>query len=499
MVAKSLVAFNIASFQPLASERLIPRQLALNLFAACLGRRGCPITVRMNDTRVEQFHRRLRGRLLRPGDDGYDGARKVYNAMVDKRPALIARCTDAADVIACVEFARDRDLIVSVRGGGHSIPGKAVCDGGLMIDLSLMKGIRVDPAARTADAQPGLTWGEFDRETQAFGLATTGGVVTTTGIAGLTLGGGLGWLMPKHGLSCDNLISVDMVTAEGRLVTASETENADLFWGLRGGGGNFGIVTRFEYRLHEVGPLLAGPVIHPVSKATEMLRFYREWSAAVPDGVMSFPAILPGPDGRPVAAIPVAFCGSPSEGEKVLAPLRGFGPPVADLVEPRSYLQVQGMFDHYYPPGWFHYWRSGFLAELSDDAIDTIVAYASECPTPGTSIVFLEDFHGAARRPAGETAFANRDHQYNFVINAVSPNPDDSEKNSAWVRRFWEAMRPYSAGRAYVNYLGEEGEDRVREAYGPNYDRLVALKNKYDPANFFRVNQNIRPSQRRSS
>jgi FAD/FMN-containing dehydrogenase len=300
--------------------------------------------------------------------------------------------------------------------------------------------------------------------------------------------------MPRHGLACDNLTSVDLVTADGRLLTATDTENADLFWGLRGGGGNFGIVTRFVYRLHPVGPMLAGPVIHPLPKAEEMLRFYREWTADAPDGLMSFPAILPGPDGRPVAAIPVGFCGPVSEGETVLAPLRKFGPPVADLIQPRSYVEVQSMFDHYYPTGWFHYWRSGFLQELSNGAIETIVAHASACPTPGTSIVFLEHYHGAARRPLQETAFANRDHSYNFVINALSPDPGDSEKNEAWVRRFWDAMRPYLAARAYVNYLGEEGEDRIREAYGPSYERLAALKSKYDPTNFFHLNQNIPPA-----
>jgi FAD/FMN-containing dehydrogenase len=443
---------------------------------------------------IEQLKKSVRGQLLRPDDGDYDAARTVYNAMIDRRPALILRCESAADVIQAVRFARENGVIVSVRGGGHSIAGQAVCDGGLMIDLSPMKGIRVDPARRVAEAEPGLTWGEFDRETQAFGLATTGGVVTTTGIAGLTLGGGLGWLMPKYGMACDNLLSADVVTAEGQLVTASATENEDLFWGLRGGGGNFGVVTRFEFRLHPVGKMLAGPVVYPIEKADEMFRVYREWTADAPEELMTFPTVLPWPDGRQMAVIALAHCGSIGAGEEVIHRLTKMLPPVANLAQPRSYVEVQSMFDNWYPRGWFHYWKSDFLQELTDEAIERLVAHSTATPTPMTSIVFLEHYHGAARRIAPEeTAFANRAQKYNFVINALSPNASDTEKNIAWVREFWAAMRPYSAGRVYVNYLGEEGTDRVREAYGSNYDRLLALKNKYDPTNFFRMNQNIRP------
>ncbi|MGH9778011.1 MAG: FAD-binding oxidoreductase, partial [Candidatus Acidiferrales bacterium] len=401
----------------------------------------------------------------------------------------------AADVMACVRFAREHDVPVSVRGGGHSIAGKAVCDGGLMIDLSRMKGIRVEPARRIAHAQPGLTLGEFDQESQAFGLATPLGTVSMTGIAGLTLGGGIGWLMGKFGLACDNLLSVGVVTAEGRLLTASATENEDLFWGVRGGAGNFGIVTEFQYRLHPLGPVLAGPVFYPVACAREVLRFYRDLTAAAPDELTAEAGFLTGPDGIPLVAIIVCSCASLEEGERILRPLRAFGSPSTDAIGATSYLQHQKLFDPFFPPGQHHYWKSEFLAELSDAAIEVLRTCAATRPSP-QSFVILDNLHGAVTRVGpNETAFPHRRQLFSLLILATWSDPVDSGKNIQWARQCWEAVQPFSAGAAYVNFLSEgEGDERVQAAYGTNHARLVALKNKYDPTNFFRMNQNIRPS-----
>lgn len=346
---------------------------------------------------VEDFKARLRGELLCSGDEGYDSSRKVFNAMIDKRPALIVRCAGAADVITAVTFARTHDLLVSVRGGGHSIAGKAVYDGAVLIDLSSLKGLRVDPARRTAHAQPGLRLGEFDRETQAFGLATPLGVVTNTGIAGLTLGGGLGWLNGKHGLACDNLLSVDVVTADGRFLTASPSKNADLFWGVRGGVSNFGIVTSFEYQLHPVGPVLGGMALYDMRKAKEVLRFFCEFSWGCPDELSTEATLLTGSDGTPLVALVVCYCGAVTEGEKVLEPLRTFGSSVADLIRPIPYVEMQSLFDESMPPGRQHYWKSNFVRAVSDDAIEMLVEYAATMPSP-TSIVNLQQLHGAASR-----------------------------------------------------------------------------------------------------
>lgn len=436
----------------------------------------------------------LRGTLLRPEEPGYDEARKIHNAMIDRRPALIARCSGVADVIACVRFARERDVLVSIRGGGHSIAGKAVCDDGLMIDLSGMKGMRVNPGERTTRAEPGLTLGEFDRETQAFGLATTLGVVSRTGIAGLTLGGGLGWLMGKHGLACDNLISADVVTADGRLVTASARENEDLFWGVRGGGGNFGIVTSFEYRLHEVGPVLGGAVFHPVAKTRDVLRFYREFVSDCPDELSTQVATVTLPDVGRMVGVAGCYCGPIAEGEKLLKPLRTFGPPAVDLFAPIPYVQLQSMLDPFFPPGRHAYTKANFLNELSDGAIDAFAEYAT-APSPYT-LGLLEHLGGAfSRVPPTETAFAHRHYPYNFSIWANWEDLPDSEKNIRWSRDFWDAMHPFMGAGAYVNYLEDEADPRARQAYGPNYERLIELKNKYDSTNFFRMNHNIRPSQ----
>ncbi len=443
---------------------------------------------------VEEFKAKLRGRLLSPADAEYDEARRIWNAMIDRRPGWIVRCTGAADVTHAIHFAREHQLLVAVRGGGHNVAGNAVCDGGLMIDLSLMKGIRVDPVSRTCQAQPGLTLGEFDRETQSFGLATTLGSVSMTGIAGLTLGGGLGWLMGKYGLACDNLRSVDIVTADGQLRTASASDHQDLFWGVRGGGGNFGVVTRLEYRLHQVGPVLGGMVIHPLNQARNIFRFCREFVAQAPDELSVYVGILTAPDGNPVIAVPICYCGPLEQGEKIVAPLRKFGSPVADLIGPMPYLNVQTTFDPAFPPNHHNYWKAGFLPALSDEAIDVLADYAATRPSPA-SLIMLEHMHGAAARvPVTETAFPHRREQYTFLILSMWKDPAESEKNMQWAQRFWGDLQPSAQSGVYVNYLSQEGEKRVLAAYGPSYDRLVALKNKYDPANLFRMNQNIRPA-----
>jgi FAD/FMN-containing dehydrogenase len=448
----------------------------------------------ISESAIQNFRAALRCPSICPGEPGYDTGRTIHNATIDRRPAIIARCAGAADVLACVQFAREHDLLVSVRGGGHSIAGKAVCDGGLMIDLAAMKGIRVDPARRNVRAEPGLTLGEFDRETQAFGLATTMGVVSKTGISGLTLGGGIGWLVHKHGLACDNLISADVVTADGRLLTASAAENEDLFWGVRGGNGNFGVVTSLEYQLHELGPVLGGDVLYPVAKTGEILRFYREFAPSCPDELSTQALTFEMPGIGPVVAVGGCYSGSIEDGEKVLQPLRTFGSPVADLFAAMPYVQLQSMFDPFFLPGRHDYTKANFIKGLTDDAIDAFTEYAT-APSPYTFGV-LEHMGGAfSRVPVAQTAFPHRQHAYNFSIWSSWADPAESEKNVQWTRDFFEAMRPFMTEGVYVNYLEDDGDPQAREAYGPNYNRMVALKNKYDPTNFFRMNHNIRPSQ----
>jgi len=445
---------------------------------------------------MQKFRESLRGQSFCPGEQGYDAARTIPNAMIDRRPAIIARCAGAADVITCVRFAREHDIVVAVRGGGHSVAGKSVCDGGLMIDLSALKGIRVDPARRTVRAETGLTLGEFDRETQAFGLATTLGVVSATGIAGLTLGGGWGHLHAKYGLAIDNVIGADVVTADGRLLTANASENQDLFWGVRGGSGNFGIVTSLEYRLHEVGPVLGGAVFHPAAKAKEVLQFWREFAAVSPDELVTQGGSFNLPDGVPVFGIAACYCGPLSEGEKVLKPLRTFGSPVADSFAPISYLQLQSMFDPFFPPGRQTYVKSNFIRSLSDEAIDALVQYVGKSPSPYTFAPFIEHWHGAATRVAiTDTAFPHRQYSWNFFAWSMWISPSEAEKNKQWTRECWEALQPFLVAGSYGNYVADEGEAIARAAYGANYDRLVALKNKYDTTNLFRMNHNIKPSQ----
>jgi FAD/FMN-containing dehydrogenase len=420
--------------------------------------------------------------------------------MIDCRPALIARCTGAADVIRAVNFARTSHLSVSVRGGGHSVAGYAVAPGGLMIDLSPMKGIRVDPTRRTVWAEPGVTWGELDSETQAFGLATTGGAVSTTGIAGLTLGGGLGYLMRRFGLTCDNLLSADLVTADGRLLTVSSQEHADLFWGIRGGGGNFGIVTSFAYRLHEVGPaILGGLIMHPMSAASEALRFYRKFAATSPDDLTTHFAFAKDPAGTPVVGFAVCYSGPLEKGEEVIRPLREFGSPLEDAVRPISYTELQAEDDALYPPGRLNYWKASFIHDLNDAAIDTMIAHVALVPSP-LSAVLIEQMGGAvARVDPNQTAFAVRNAPYSLVITSEWIDPLESEENISWTRGFWSAMRPVSDEAGYVNYLGADEQGRTHAAYGTEtFERLLALKNRYDPTNLFRLNANIQPVKQSS-
>ena len=449
----------------------------------------------LEEATVQDFAADLRGRLLRPGDDGYDDARKVWNGMIGRRPALIARCAGTADVIAAVRFAREHGLLVSVKGGGHNITGNAVCEGGLMIDLSPMKSVRVDPTKRIARAEAGLTWGEYNHETQAFGLASTGGVVSTTGIAGLTLGGGLGWLMGKHGLSCDNLLSADLVTAEGRLLTVSADDYPDLFWGLRGGGGNFGVVTSFEYRLHPVGPVLAGMVLHPMAKAKEALRFYRDYARSCPDEALAAAALMTSPEGTPVVAIIVAYIGDLGTGEAVVAPVRKFGSPLVDTIAPTSYVQLNTLFDAAVPYGGVQrYWKSSFLKELGDDLIEILVERSAKMLSPMSMVLFFHLHGAAARVDRNATAFGLRQDQWDYDVISQWTDPAESAGHVRWTREFWTAVEPFATGEVYVNHLDAEEATRIRAAYGGHYDRLVALKNKYDPTNLFRMNQNIKPT-----
>ena len=446
------------------------------------------------ESAIEKFRASHRGPIYLPGEQGFDAARTIPNAMIDRRPTIIARCTGAADVIACVCFAREHELLVAVRGGGHSVAGKSVCDGGIMIDLSAMKGIRVDPQKRTVRAETGLTLGEFDHETQAFGLATTLGVVSKTGIAGLTLGGGWGHLHAKFGLALDNVIGADVVTADGRLITANVNENEDLFWGLRGGSGNFGIVTSLEYRLYERGPVLGGAVFYPVAKASEVLRFFREFTASVPDELVIQCGAFTLPDQAQVFAVAACYCGDLDEGEKVLKPLRKFGPPMADALSAMSYVQMQSMFDPFFPPGRHTYVKSNFIRALNDDAITAFSEFAGKSPSRFSFAPFLEHWHGAATRVGiTDTAFPHRNYSYNLMFWSNWEFPSETEQNVQWTRNCWTALRPYLVEESYGNYLSDEGDSFARAAYGPNYDRLVALKNKYDPTNIFRMNQNIKP------
>ena len=447
------------------------------------------------ETSVEELKQSLRGRLLLPWSKGYDEVRAIWNASVDKRPALIVQCAGVSDVISSINFSRTNGIPVAVRGGGHNVSGSGVCDGGLMLDMSKMKGVRVNPVSRTAWVEPGVTWGELDHETQAFGLATNGGICSEAGIAGVALGGGFGWLMRKHGLSLDNLLAVDVVTADGQLRKAGVTENEDLFFALRGTHSNFGVVTGFEFRLHPVGPtVVAGMVLHPLDKAREVLKFYREFNSRAPNEMSAWAAFLSSPDGQPMVAILACYIGPIETGEKVVQPLKEFGPPAMDMIQSMPYLASQALVDEAFPRGRYNYWKSNLLRELSDDAITTLVEGFEGVTSPYSSML-IEQLGGAVSRVApGETSFSHRNAPYDLVIMPMWSEPAEPEKHIQWADEIWRKMRPFFSEGVYVNYLGDEGEDRIRAAYGNNYDRLVTLKNKYDPTNLFRFNQNIKPN-----
>jgi len=452
---------------------------------------------------IEELRLGLRGELIDPSHPEYEEARKVFNGMIDRHPRLIARCRDVADVIASVNFARDNGLTLAVRGGSHNVTGFGTVDDGLVIDLSPMRGIWVDPEKRTVLAQGGCTWGDLDHATHPFGLHAPGGVISTTGIAGLSLGGGVGYLTRKCGLSCDNLISVDMVTADGGCITASAEENQDLYWAVRGGGGNFGVVTSFNFKLHPVSTVFAGPVLYSLDRARDVMRFYREFMDGAPEDMNAFFAYLIVPPGPPfpeelhnktVCGVVICYAGPMDKAEEVTRPLREFGPPLLDGVGPMPFPALQGAFDPLLPPGLQNYWKADFFEDLNDESIEAHLKYGPEIPTVNSAVHLYPVSGAAARVGKNDTAWSYREARYAFVIAAVYPDPADTEKNVQWVRDYWEALHPYSAGGAYINFMMDEGQDRIAASYRDNYQRLVDVKKKYDPTNLFRMNQNISPN-----
>ncbi len=459
---------------------------------------------RIGEPTLAAFRASLRGGLAGADSAEYETARVIWNAMIDRRPALIARCAGIADVIQAVNFAREQNLVLAVRGGGHNIAGNALCDGGLVIDLSAMKSVRVDPAARTARVEAGVTLGEFDREAQAFGLATPLGINSTTGVAGLTLGGGFGWLSRKLGLTIDNLLSADVVTAAGQLVQASERDNPDLFWAIRGGGGNFGVVTSFEFRLHPVGPnVLAGLIVHPLDAARDVLRFYRDFIERTPDEFVCWcvmrkapplPFLPPEWHGREILALAVCYSGEIAEGERVAEPLRGFGKPIADVIAPMPYVAWQTILDPLLTPGMRNYWKSHDFRQLDDGLIDVLIEHARHIPDPQTEIAFVQLGGAVGRVPNAATSYTHRDAKFVLNVHGRWADPAKDAECVGWARELFRAGTPFATGGAYVNFMTHDEEDRVRSAYGDNYERLVTVKNKYDPSNLFSVNQNIRPT-----
>ncbi len=448
----------------------------------------------LTDTQVSRLQSQLHGDLLATGSSDYDQARTVWNAMVDQRPGLIARCSNTADVVTAVNFARSNDLLVAVRSGGHNIAGKSVATGSFTIDLSRMKGVEVDTKNGTARCDSGLKLGELDEKTQAFGLATVLGIATDTGMAGVAIGGGYGWLAGRYGMTCDNLVSADLVLADGQIVTANAQENEALFWGIRGGGGNFGIVTSFEYRLHPVTTVWGGMIIHPRSDAGSFLRFFREYGAGAPDDLTMAALLLNTPDGDPAIAAAVCYCGPTDQAEAVLKPLKEFGSPLADSIAPIPYIEQQKLLDDGWPPGDQYYWKTSLVSNLSDEAIEVLIEHAAKAPS-ALAVVALQQLHGAATRVLpDETAFAHRYDHYNFIPLARWTSPSEAERNIEWAGEIWQAMQPHSDDAVYGNDLGDEEEERIGAAYGPNYDRLVGLKNRYDPTNLFSLNQNIKPT-----
>jgi FAD/FMN-containing dehydrogenase len=444
---------------------------------------------------TESLKSRFTGELLTPHSPGYDAARRIWNGMIDRKPAAIARCSKPHHVIEAVRFAAEQNLYPAVRAGGHNAAGLATLDGGLVIDVSQMKAIKVDESRQQIEAQSGLTWGEFDKATNAHGLATTGGLVSTTGIAGLTLGGGVGWLMGRCGLVCDNTLSYDVVTAPGEMVTASASENPDLFWALKGGSGNFGVVTSITFQLHPIGTVISGLVLYRLTEGREVLRRYRDLAVSgLPDELIVYAAVIRTPDGTPCVAIIPAYCGDDlGQGQGWIEKLKRLGTVLADATQQMPYLAMQTMLDPFAPFGIRSYWKSTFLESLSDSAIDVFVEFAARCPSLQT-LSILEHAHGAcARVPATVTAFPVRKEGFDLVILSLWQGPERDAENIEWTRNFYEAMKGWSAGSVYVNAMSEDDGGRVREAFGPNFDRLREIKRKYDPENRFRRNQNITP------
>ncbi len=457
----------------------------------------------LNEKSIEEFKSVIRGKIILPGDSDYEDARKVYNGMISKKPGMIVKCVDAADVIMSVNFARENKMLLSIRGGGHNAGGLGICDDGLVVDLSMIKYTRVDPVAKTVEAGGGCTWGDIDHATHAFGLATPSGIISTTGIGGLTTGGGIGYLTRKHGLSIDNLLSVDMVLADGSFVTANADQNTDLFWAVRGGGGNFGVVTEFTYKLHPLKMLYGGPMLYELSDAREVIKWFDKYIRTAQDEMNGFFAFLTVPPGPPfpqelhlkkMCGIVWAYSGPMEKAEEVFKPIRGFKTPVLDFAGPVPHPALQSMFDSLFVPGLQWYWRADFINEINDKAIENHIIFGEQLPTM-LSTMHLYPVNGAASRiKNSDTPWNYRDATFAMVIVGVDPDPANKDKITSWTKQYWEAIHPYSAGGAYVNFMMNEGEDRIKATYGKNYERLVSIKNKYDPNNFFRVNQNIKPT-----
>jgi len=457
----------------------------------------------MTEAEINELRPKFRGELIGPDSEGYDAARKVYNGMIDRRPALIAKCADVADVMAAVSFARGKGLLLAVRGGGHNGPGLGVCDDGLVVDLSRLRGIRVDPKDKTVRVEGGCLWGDVDHATHGFGLAVPSGFVSTTGVGGLTLGGGIGYLSRKYGLTIDTLLSVDVVLADGRLVTASAKENSDLFWAVRGGGGNFGVVTSFLFQAGPVDTVYGGPIFWPLDKGKDLIRFWRDLILRAPDdlnGWFGFVTVPPVPmfpaehHLKKMCVVTWCYTGEMAKADGVFKPIRAFGPPVMDFAGPIPFPMLQSLFDALYPAGLQWYWKADFFKDLDDGAIDLHLKHAALLPTPH-STAHIYPINGAAQRvKAGETAFSYREASFAQVIVGVDPDPANNPRLIQWARDYWTALHPFSSGGGYINMMMDEGEANLKAAYRDNYARLAQVKQKYDPGNLFKVNLNIKPA-----